>query len=359
MDTNENRLPEIDVLLEELVLREASDLHIKVGEPPIYRIFGKLTRSEFPAITDEYSRNLLHKMMDEEHRKRFEKSRELDFAYTIPGIARFRVNVFMQRGHIGAAMRIIPLKIKTIDEWELPRILKKLSFLQKGLIVITGPTGSGKSTTLAAIIEHINQNKSAHIITIEDPIEFLFTDNLSTIEQRELGIDTKSFSSSLKHAMRQSPDVIMIGEMRDYETISLAIKTAEMGNLVLGTLHTADAAQTIDRIISAFPPEEHFRARLELSNILYAVVSQALMPSVDESSIVAAFEILICTQAVKSLIVEGKTPQIYSAIQSGGKYGMQSLDSQLKELYKEEKISYESALAKCSKPDEFEHSLLT
>ena len=359
METDRDNLPEIDTLLEELVLREASDLHIKVGEPPIYRIFGKLTRSELPVISDEYAKNLLHKIMDDEHRKRFEKSRELDFAYSISGIARFRVNVFVQRGHLGAAMRIIPLKIKTIDEWGLPSILKRLSLLQKGLIIMTGPTGSGKSTTLAAMVEHINQNRAAHIITIEDPVEFLFADELSTIEQRELGIDTKSFASSLKHAMKQSPDVIMIGEMRDYETIALAIKTAEMGNLVLGTLHTADAALTIDRIVTAFPPEEHLRARLELSNILQAVVAQALMPSVDESSIIAAFEILICTQAVKSLICEGKTPQIYSAIQSGGKYGMQSLDHQLKKLYKEGEISYESALAKCSKADEFENSLLT
>ena len=358
MGTNESGFPEIDVLLEELVLREASDLHIRVGEPPIYRIFGQLTRSEFPVITDEYAKKLLYGIMGEEYKKRFEEKLELDFAYGISGVARFRVNVFKQKGHIGAAMRIIPLHIKTIDEWELPQILKKLSLLPRGLVLITGPTGSGKSTTLAAMIEHINQNRSAHIITIEDPVEFVFNDNLSTIEQKELGIDTKSFTSSLRHAVRQSPDVIMIGEMRDYETIALAIKAAEMGHLVLGTLHTADAAQTIERIINVFPPGEQDEIRLELSNILHAVIAQALIPAIDGSGFNAAFEVLTCTQAVRSLIKEGKTPQIYSAIQSGAKYGMQSLDSQLKKLYQEGLIGYEAALSKCSNPDEFEHSLL-
>jgi twitching motility protein PilT len=358
MEEKKNEFPEIDVLLEELVLREASDLHIRVGEPPIYRIFGQLTRSELPVISDESAKKLLYNLMGEEYQRKFEEHLELDFAYGIPGVARFRVNVFKQKGHLGAAMRVIPLRIKTIDEWGLPQILKKLSLLPYGLVIITGPTGSGKSTTLAAMIEHINQNKSAHIITVEDPIEFVFKDNLSTIEQRELGIDTKSFTSSLRYAVRQSPDILMIGEMRDYETISLAIKAAEMGHLVLGTLHTADAAQTIDRVINIFPQKEQDGIRLELSNTLYAVIAQALIPSIDGTGFNSAFEVLTCTQAVRSLIKEGKTPQIYSAIQSGAKYGMQSLDSQLKKLYQDGLISFESALSKCTNPDEFEHSLI-
>lgn len=357
MEVDKSTFPEIDVLLEELVLREASDLHIKVGEPPIYRIYGQLIRSEFPVITDEYAKKLLYSIMGDEYKKKFEGLFELDFAYGISGVARFRVNVYKQKGHIGASLRVIPLRIKTIDEWKLPQILKEFSLLPRGLVVITGPTGSGKSTTLAAMIEHINQQKAAHIITIEDPLEFSFKDKLSTIEQREVGTDTKSFALGLRHAMRQSPDVIMIGEMRDYETISLAIRTAEMGHLVLGTLHTADAAQTINRILNVFPQEEQAEIRLELSNILQAVIAQALMPSVDHSKYIAAFEILICTQAVKSLIKDGKILQIYSAIQSGAKYGMQNLDSQLKKLYNKGIISFESALSKCSNPDDFEHSV--
>ncbi|MEW6687045.1 MAG: type IV pilus twitching motility protein PilT [Candidatus Edwardsbacteria bacterium] len=349
---------EMDELLEELVLREASDLHLRIGEPPIYRLAGHLVRSEFPVVTEEDTKKLLYSIMSEERQKKFERELELDMSYGIPGISRFRVNVFKQRGAVGAALRVIPLRIKTIDEWGLPQILKELCLLPRGLVLVTGPTGSGKSTTLAAMVEHINRFRRAHLITIEDPIEFIHKDNLACIEQRELGSDTHSFAASLKHVIRQNPDVIMVGEMRDFETMSLAISAAETGHLVLATLHTTDAAQTVDRIINAFPPEGQAQARLQLSSTLQAVISQALLPALDGKRLVAAFEIMVCTSAMRSVIREGKTPQIYSLIQAGAKYGMQNLDQSLKEIYLRGLVSYEDALAKSSNPQEFEQSVM-
>ncbi len=351
------QLPQMDQLLEELVLREASDLHLRVGEPPIYRIGGRLVRSEFPVLKEDDTVSLMHSILSETQRQRLERERELDLAFGLPGVARFRINVFHQRGYMGAVMRVIPLKIKSIDEWGLPPILKDLSLLPRGLILITGPTGSGKSTTLAAMVHHINQRRKSHIIILEDPVEFLHQDAQSIIEQREVGSDTNSFALALRHIMRQNPDVILVGEMRDYETMSLAIAAAETGHLVLATLHTTDAAQTVDRIINTYPPEGQAQARVQLGTVLQAVISQALLPSIKQKKLVAAFEIMLCTPAVRSVIRDGKTPQIYSLIQTGAKFGMQSLDQALRDLYIKGLVNLEDALAKSSNPQELEQAI--
>jgi twitching motility protein PilT len=356
--TNGNpQLPQMDQLLEELVLREASDLHLRVGEAPIYRIGGKLVRSEFPVLKEEDTKSLLYSIMTEEQQRRYEKELELDFAYGLAGVARFRINIFRQRGYVGAIMRVIPLKIRTIDEWKLPAMLKEMSLLPRGLVLITGPTGSGKSTTLAAMVDHINRNRRSHIITLEDPIEFLHKDSQAIIEQREVGADTPTFASGLRHVMRQNPDVILVGEMRNYETMSLAIAAAETGHLVLATLHTTDAAQTVDRIINTYPPESQVQARVQLATVLQAVISQALLPALDRRRLVGAFEIMLGTPAVRSVIRDGKTPQIYSLIQTGSKFGMVSLDQALRELVLSKQVTLEDALAKSSNPAELEASI--
>ncbi len=347
----------LDSVLTKLVEENGSDLHLKVGEPPIFRIDGRLSRTSHPPLSADDTKHIVLSLMNEERRDKFRQNLELDMSYAIPGVARFRVNIFSQKGHLGAAMRTIPLHIKTIDEWGLPPILKKLALLPRGFILVTGPTGSGKSTTLAAMIEHLNSNARKHVVTIEDPIEFMHADMMATIQQREIGVDTHSFADALKHVMRQNPDVILVGEMRDLETISLAITAAETGSLVLATLHTVDAAQTVDRIVDMFPPEQQQQIRLQLSSTLQAVVSETLLPLVDGEGRIAAFEILICTPAVRNVIREGKAEQIYSIIQSGAKYGMKLLDQALKDLYLRGLVSYGDALAKASNPQEFEESI--
>uniref|UniRef100_A0A7C6EKI8 Type IV pilus twitching motility protein PilT n=1 Tax=candidate division WOR-3 bacterium TaxID=2052148 RepID=A0A7C6EKI8_UNCW3 len=345
---------EIDVLLEELVLREGSDLHLRVGEPPVYRVAGELQRSDNPPVTKEDMENLIFGLMKPAQREMFEKNLEFDMAYEIPGVARFRVNCFKQMGNIGVVMRIIPLKIKTIDEWGFPSVLKRIAELPRGLVLVTGPTGSGKSTTLAAMIEHINQHLRKHIITIEDPIEFLHRDKLSIIEQREIGIDTKSYAEALRRAIRQNPDIILVGEMRDLETMAQTITAAETGHLVFSTLHTIDAVQTIDRIIDVFPPSQQQQIRLQLSTTLQAVITETLVRRKDGAGRVAAFEIMVCTPAIRSAIREAKTPQIYSAIQTGSRLGMIQMDQYLRNLLNQGIIEYEEALAHCTNPDEFE-----
>ncbi|MCX7995898.1 MAG: type IV pilus twitching motility protein PilT [candidate division WOR-3 bacterium] len=349
---------DIDVLLEELVLKEGSDLHLRVGEPPIFRVMGELERSDFPPVTKEDMENLIYGLMKPVQREMFEKNLEFDMAYEIPGVARFRVNCFKQMGNIGVVMRIIPLKIKTIDEWGFPPVLKRIAELPRGLVLVTGPTGSGKSTTLAAMIEHINQHFRKHIITIEDPIEFLHRDKLSIIEQREIGIDTKSYAEALRRAMRQNPDIILVGEMRDLETMAQTITAAETGHLVFSTLHTIDAVQTIDRIIDVFPPSQQQQIRLQLSTTLQAVITETLVRKKDGTGRVAAFEIMVCTPAIRSAIREGKTPQIYSAIQTGSRFGMIQMDQYLRNLLNQGIIEYEEALAHCTNPDEFERRVI-
>uniref|UniRef100_A0A7C4TDU5 Type IV pilus twitching motility protein PilT n=1 Tax=candidate division WOR-3 bacterium TaxID=2052148 RepID=A0A7C4TDU5_UNCW3 len=345
---------ELDALLEELVLKDGSDLHLRYGEPPIFRVAGNLERSEFPPLTDEDLEKLIFGLMKPVQKKIFEENLELDMGYEIPGVARFRVNCFKQMGHIAAVMRIIPLKIKTIDEWGFPQVFKKIAELPRGLVLVTGPTGSGKSTTLAAMIEYINQNFKKHIITIEDPIEFLHRDRQSIIEQREIGIDTKSYSEALRRAIRQNPDIILVGEMRDLETTAQTITAAETGHLVFSTLHTIDAVQTVDRIIDIFPPSQQQQIRLQLSNTLQAVITETLVRKKDGAGRVAAFEIMVCTPAIRSAIREGKTVQIYTAIQTGSKLGMIQMDQYLKNLVNQGIVDFEEALAHCTNPDEFE-----
>lgn len=344
----------IDQFLEEMVLRNASDIHLRAGEPPAFRMYGELIRSDLPAISGEEIKKLLYSVMNEERRARFERTFELDLSYAIKGVARFRISVFRQRGEIGAAVRVIPLKVKSIEEWGLPEIIRQFATLPRGLILVTGPTGSGKSTTLAAMLDFINETRRNHIITIEDPLEYVHHDKQSAVEQRELGVDTRSFGSALAHVMRQNPDVIMVGELRDPETMSLAMSAAETGHLVLSTLHTMDASQTVGRIIDAFPPEEQAQVRLQLSTALQGVVSQTLLRRTDSPGLIAAFEVMTCTPAIKSLIREGKTPQIYSLIQTGSRFGMSTLDQSLKELLFKGIVSAEDTLARSANPQEFE-----
>lgn len=342
----------IDDLLRELVEREGSDLHLRVGEPPIYRIHGKLTRTKFPVITA--TEDYIYPILNEERRARFEKNMELDLSYEIKGCSRFRVNCFRQRGKMGAVLRAIPVKIKTIDELMLPQVTKDICMRPRGLVLVTGPTGSGKSTTLAAMINHININRRCHVMTIEDPIEFVHEDKLSEINQRELEIDTRSFAAALKHVMRQNPDVILVGEMRDLETISLAITAAETGHLVFATLHTTDAPQTIDRVVDVFQPEQQNQIRMQLSVTIQSIISQTLLTRRDQEGRIAAFEVMVATPAIRTLVREGKTHQIYSDIQAGGEHGMISLDQYLIDLLKKRRISYEDAVAKSSNPRDFE-----
>lgn len=343
-------------LLEMLVQREGSDLHLKVGQPPIFRIHGRLRRSELPPLTEADLEAVVKQLANPTQIQRLYEQRELDTSYSVPGLARFRVNVFFQNNKLGAVLRVIPIKIKGIDELGLPPVTKKIAQLNRGLVLVTGPTGSGKSTTLAAIIDEINSTRKVHIITIEDPIEFLHQDKMAAINQRELGSDTHSFAAALKHVMRQNPDVILVGEMRDLETISLAMTAAETGVLVFGTLHTTDSAQTIDRIVDVFTPEEQPRVRMQLANSLKAVISQTLLPKI-EGGRVAAFEVLICHSGVRNLIREGKTHQIYNLIQTGASYGMQLLDQNLKLLVMKKIVTFDDALAKASNPSEFERSV--
>jgi twitching motility protein PilT len=345
----------IDELLRDLVEKEASDLHIKAGQPPVMRIHGELTRmTQYPALSPAETQNLLLSIVNDERKQRLNSFKELDLSYHVPGLSRFRVNMFWQRHHLGAVFRVIPFKIKTIDELGMPQVCKQLALLPRGLILVTGPTGSGKSTSLAAMIHHINTHKRCHIMTVEDPIEYVHKDNHSIVNQRELATDTHSFADALKHVMRQNPDVILVGEMRDLETIQLAITAAETGHLVLSTLHTVDAAQTIDRIVDVFQPEQQAQIRTQLSVTLQAVISQTLLPTVDTKGRVAAFEVMVATSAIRTLVREGKTHQLYLDIQTGGSLGMQTLDGSLLELLRQKKIDYEHALAKCSQPQEFQ-----
>ena len=343
-------------LLTRLVRAEGSDLHIKVGEPPVFRVHGRLTRTEFPVLTDDGAKSIIGEILDESHKKRLMKQRELDLAYSVPGLARFRVNVFFQKNKIGAVIRFIPMEIKSSEELGLPAVTNKFAELSRGLVLVTGPTGSGKSTTLAAIIDRINSTRRVHIITIEDPIEFLHKDKVAAVNQRELGVDAHSFAKALKHVTRQNPDVILVGEMRDLETISLAMTAAETGHLVFGTLHTADSAQTIDRVVDVFSPEHQPRVRMQLANSLRGVVCQTLLRKITGGR-VAAFELLVCHSGVRNLIREGKTHQIYNLIQTGAAYGMELLDHNLKQLVQERIVEFDDAIAKASNPTEFQQTV--
>ena len=343
----------IDALLKALVDNGASDLHLKAGQPPVMRIRGELQRFPSYSMTAEEHDQMLFGMLNEERRERLEDFKEVDLSYALSGVARFRVNMFWQRGQIGAVMRVIPHQIRTNDELGMPQVCKRIALLARGLILVTGPTGSGKSTSLAAMIDHVNTVKRSHVITIEDPIEYVHPDKTSIINQRELATDTHSFSEALRHVMRQNPDVILVGEMRDLETIQLAITAAETGHLVLSTLHTVDAAQTIDRIVDVFPPEQQAQVRTQLSVTLQAVISQTLLPSTDGLGRLAAYEVMVATPSIRTLIRDGRTHSLYMDIQTGADLGMQTLDGCLLKMVKDGKIDYEHALAKCSNTQEF------
>jgi twitching motility protein PilT len=326
--------------------RGASDLHIKVGNHPILRINGRLSRAEdLPVLDQATARALVESLMTAEQREVFRQRLELDFAYSVPGVSRFRVNVYQQRGSIGAAIRAIPVGVPDLESLGLPPVVKRLCELSRGLVLVTGPTGSGKSTTLAAMINYINQTRAEHIVTIEDPIEYLHRDAQSVINQREVGMDTLSFADALRHVLRQDPDVILIGEMRDLETIATAVTAAETGHLVFATLHTQSAPATVDRIIDVFPAHQQAQIRTQLSAVLEGVISQTLCPRADGRGRVAALEVMVATGAVRNLIREGKTHQIPTLILSGSREGMQTMNQALRDLVERRVITDEDAAA--------------
>ncbi|MHB8781399.1 MAG: type IV pilus twitching motility protein PilT [Candidatus Geothermincolia bacterium] len=346
---------DINELLEEVLVRGASDLHLTVGSPPVMRINGILERlDDYDRLTNADTRELIYGILTARQREQLETNLEFDLSYSVPGSARFRVNCYFQRNSLGAAFRIIPYKIKSIEELGLPSILKEFAELPRGFILVTGPTGQGKSTTLAAIIDIINDSRNDHIITVEDPIEFLHMHKRCIVNQREVGADTHSFSNALKYVLRQDPDVILVGEMRDLETISTALTAAETGHLVFATLHTQDAPQTVDRIIDVFPTYQQQQVRLQLAGTIQAIVTQQLLPTADGKGRVASCEVMVATSAIRNMIREGKTHQIYSAMQAGGKYRMQTMDSSIAALYKNGLISYETAVSRCTNREEIQ-----
>jgi twitching motility protein PilT len=337
---------EIKELLVTTKEKDASDLHLNVGVPPVLRINGKLEKLNLPELTPEDTHNMIYSILNEKQETDFEKCGELDLSYELANLARFRVNVFKHRRGEGAAFRLIPEKIKTLSELNLPSILSTFTDKDKGFVLITGPTGSGKSTTLAALIDIINKKRYDNIITIEDPIEFVHYHQNCLISQREVGSHTKSFASALRSALREDPDVILVGEMRDLDTISMALTAAETGHLVFSTLHTISAAETIERIIDVFPPHQQNQVRMQLAGSILGIIAQILLPTADEKGRVPAIEVMIANPAIRNLIREGKVHQIPSTIQTSKKEGMQSLDQSLKDLVMEEKISQEEAIKK-------------
>jgi twitching motility protein PilT len=349
----------IENLMTQLVTDGGSDLHISAGLPPYGRFNGQLRPLQDEVLTEETSNKLIFSILNNSQRKQLEQTWELDCAYGLKGIARFRVNVYRQRGTYAACLRAIGNNIPTLHELGLPPIVEEISHMPKGLVLVTGPTGSGKTTTLAAILEHINQTRNEHILTIEDPIEFTYKSVKSIIHQRQLNDDTRSFANALKAALREDPDVILVGELRDLETIQLAITAAETGHLVFGTLHTSSAAQTVDRMVDVFPPSQQTQIRVQISSSLVAVFAQTLCkrrdPSPGNRGRVMAQEIMINTPATANLIREGKTAQLYSQIQTGGQLSMQTLEKALCDLVLSNQISMDEALLKTSRPEELKH----
>ena len=343
----------IDAFFKLMLDNKASDLHLVAGSQPVLRIHGDLVRVQYKVLDNQELRALLYEITPEEKIKIFEETGDLDFAHEIPDVARFRVNYFMHKEGIGAAFRHIPNEIKTIDQLGLPQVLKKFAMLRKGIVLVTGPTGSGKTTTLAAIIDYANSNRKERIITIEDPIEFVHPNKGCVISYREVGTHTESFAKALRAALREDPDIILVGEMRDIETIQLALEAAATGHLVFSTLHTSSAIKTIDRIIDVFPPEQQAQVRTSLSESLQAVVAQTLLKRADGKGRVAACEVLINTFAVANLIREGKTHQILSILQTSKKIGMQTMDDALIALLSEGKISPEDAYERASDKQKF------
>lgn len=349
----------IDELLHIVVDRNASDLHICQGEAPVIREDGALKRLNFEKFTSQILQRMMYEIISDDNINKFETTLELDFSYQLPRRARFRVNMYRDRGSVAAAFRLIPQKIPTVRDLNLPPLLETLTDKPRGLILVTGPTGSGKSTSLAAMVNHININTAVHIITIEDPIEYLHTHKQSVINQRELGGDTKSFANALRASLREDPDVLLVGEMRDMETISLAITAAETGHLVFATLHTNNAAESIDRIIDVFPPGQQEQIRVQLSNNLQAIISQQLLPRAGAPGRVPANEIMLASPAIRNLIREAKTHQIPSMIQTSGNMGMITMDQCLRDLYLKGYISLEDAFSRCQNPEELKKMINT
>ncbi len=359
--------PEIEVVEEEIekepnladfllavIEGEGSDLHLTGGLPPMIRVRGELRPIPgYRRLLPKDLQELIYSMLTQKQRETFEENLELDISYQLPGKARFRVNIFQQRDALGAVMRLIPFEIKDLDALGLPPTVKEFAKLRRGLVLVTGITGSGKSTTLAGLVDIVNSSRAEHIMTVEDPIEFLHRHKTSVVNQREVGSDTHTFADALKHVLRQDPDVILVGELRDLETISAALTAAETGHLVFATLHTQDAPQSVDRVIDVFPPHQQQQIRIQLAATIAGIVSQQLLPTADNKSRVVAAEILVATPAVRNLIREGKTHQIYTSMQAGGKHGMQVMDQHLAELVKKGKITYEMGLERSHHIEEF------
>ena len=345
---------DLEGALRAMIAMGASDLHITTGAPPTVRLDGRLIALEgFSTIYADQIQRAMYAILTQRQREEFEANLELDFAHAVRGVARFRVNMYQQRDSLGAAFRVIPYEIKPLEELGVPSVVANFAGLPRGLVLVTGPTGSGKSTTLAAIIDLANRTRSDHIMTVEDPIEFLHRHKKSLINQREVGADTLSFANALKHVLRQDPDIILVGELRDLETISVALTAAETGHLVFGTLHTQDAAQTVDRIIDVFPAHQQDQIRTQLAAALQGVVSQTLCKRANGRGRVVATEVMLATPAIRNLIREGKTHQIYSAMQAGSSHGMHTLDQHLADLVRTSRISYEEGLDKCQNVEDF------
>jgi twitching motility protein PilT len=344
----------IDDLLKLIVEKSGSDLHLTVGSPPMLRLQGKLWPTDLPTLTNKETRRLIYQFLSNEYRERLERDLELDISYELEGVARYRCNVFFTRLGLGAVFRVIPTHIKSLGELKLPAVLGDLARRNKGLILVTGPTGSGKSTTLAAMIDQINSERQDHILTIEDPIEFVHRHRTCLVNQREIGPNTKSFSNALRSALREDPDIILVGEMRDYETISLAVTAAETGHLVFATLHTPSAAQSVDRIVDVFPAHQQDQIRTQLADALQGIIAQQLIPTIDGMSRMCCLEILINTPAVSNLIRENKTFQLPSIMQTSKQMGMQTMDQSLMDLVKQRKISPQEAYRRAFDKKAFE-----
>ena len=338
--------------------KNASDIHITVGVPPVFRINGKLHEYGEEYLKPDDTRKLVEEVLEERQMLELNEKGEIDTSFSSPGIGRFRVNAYKQRGSFGMALRIIPLRIPTMEELGLPQIVKDLARNPRGLILVTGPTGSGKTTTLASIIDLINSEQNYHILTLEDPIEYLHKHNKCIVNQREIGSDSLNFANALRAALRQDPDVILVGEMRDLETISIALTAAETGHLVLSTLHTLGASKTIDRVIDVFPPHQQQQIRIQFASVIQGIISQQLLAKVDGSGRIAAFEVMVTTPAIRNLIREEKSHQIDTAIQTGGKYGMETMDNSILELYKKGIISKDTALNQAFNLDLMKRAIL-
>jgi twitching motility protein PilT len=348
----------INDLLELVIQWGGSDLHLTTGSPPVIRVHGDLRPvTDLPVLNGSQIRQMVFSALTQKQREKFEDELELDTSYALPGKGRFRVNVFLQRDSVGAVMRAIPYDIVDFDRLAVPPAVKTWAYMPRGLVLCTGPTGSGKSTTLASLIDIVNRERSVHIMTVEDPIEFLHSHKRSLINQREVGEDTHSFAQALKHVLRQDPDVILVGEMRDLETISTALTAAETGHLVFATLHTQDAPQSIDRVIDVFPAHSQQQVRVQLASALQGIVTQQLLPTIDGQGRTVACEVMVATPAIRNLIREGKVHQIYSMLQAGGKYGMVTMDMSLAQLVRAHRISLDVALERCANEDDFRRLL--